>query len=395
MLPGKRRHSAQVTPGLAPRVSRPCVTLLLFWFVLPPQAMAQDSPQPVRITGEPCASCTLLARPIQSIGSAEDPALFSVRSLVNRDSRGRMIVAPVHEPGRFAVYHASGEFSHLGGRFGDGPGEFRGIDRIAVGPGDSVHVLAGSRWAIFASPADGPPGRTIRVNGFARATPVFLPGGGVVWHGSVDGRSEPFHILTASGSRVRSFGDIGPTGNIYDMTRRIAATADGERVWTSRVNAYRVEEWDPRTGATTRVLHRTPSWFQPWTTEPTDIPPSELTNPRVLDIAVDEQGLLWLMFMVPAAARQAAGGAARRTPTGVESELSFSWGPAERELSWDTRIEIVDPLNAVLLYSQTFVEGFVGFESAGVVYRRTERSDGVITIERWELRLTGQPRTRR
>jgi hypothetical protein len=67
------------------------------------------------------------------------------------------------------------------------------------------------------------------------------------------------------------------------------------------------------------------------------------------------------------------------------------WGPEARERTWDSRVEVVDPERADVLCSRTFTEAFVRFESAGVLYRRTEQSNGIFANERWTIGPVPRP----
>ncbi len=392
-----KRLSRPVRSGAAPEspaATVPTGLLLALAFavlLIPGSGVAQGSPAVTSIVGESCSTCALAATRIGALGSINDPALLTIRSHAVTDLSQRVLVAPTAEPGRFAVYHWDGSFVRLVGRSGEGPGEFRAIDRVTTGPGDSIHVFDGSRWTLFPPGAEGPAVRTTRMDGYLRGEPLFLEEGTVVWPGLLDGRMDPFHLLSSDGARVHSFGwaeDDPRPGNTVQQTRRVAPAVEPGRFWASRVNSYRVEEWDAASGTLIRVLERTPSWFEPWEADPEGVPPTELTNPRLLDIAVDDLGRLWLLFMVPAEARAGGRGADATPPASQrtqERHRQTSWGPEAQERSWDTRVEVVDPDRAVVLYAQTFAEAFNRFESAGVLYRRTEQSNGVIGIERWTV----------
>jgi hypothetical protein len=393
-----KRLSRPVQSGAAPEslaFTVPTGLLLALAFavlLIPGSGVAQGSPAVTSIGGESSSTCALAATRTGALGSINDPALLTIRSQAVTDSSERVFVAPTAEPGRMAVYDWNGSFVRLVGRSGEGPGEFRAIDRVTTGPGDSIHVFDGSRWTLFPPGAVGPAVRTTRMDGYLRGEPLFLEDGTVVWPGLLDGRMHPFHLLSSDGARVHSFGwteDDPRPGNTFQQARRVALALEPGRFWAARANSYRVEEWDAASGTLIRVLERTPSWFEPWEADPEGVPPTELTNPRLVDIAVDDRGRLWLLFMVPAEAR--AGG--RRTDDATppaqqraqERLQQSSWGPEARERSWDTRIEVVDPDHAVVLCIQTFTEAFNRFESAGIVYRRIEQSNGVIGIERWTV----------
>ena len=51
----------------------------------------------------------------------------------------------------------------------------------------------------------------------------------------------------------------------------------------------------------------------------------------------------------------------------------------------------MDPERADVLCSRTFTEAFVRFESAGVLYRRTEQSNGIFANERWTIGPVPRP----
>lgn len=67
----------------------------------------------------------------------------TVESRVARDSRGRFYVAPTYTPGTIAVFTPAGRFQRAFGTEGGGPEEFRGLQNVVVGPGDSLWVVGG------------------------------------------------------------------------------------------------------------------------------------------------------------------------------------------------------------------------------------------------------------
>lgn len=124
---------------------------------------------PVRLVENPAtpssnALWTVSPEPVLDLGGPdvpEDEALFRVASAW-RLADGRIVIGDGGEV-TLKVFEPTGRLTARIGRSGDGPGEFRGINHVALLPGDSLAVwdLAQGRLTVF--DANGVAGREARI----------------------------------------------------------------------------------------------------------------------------------------------------------------------------------------------------------------------------------------
>lgn len=113
-----------------------------------------------------CADCTMVLTKITTLGNIEadgDPGTATISSGLAYDSKGRWFVTSL--PGdKVIVYDRGGSLLQTIGRKGQGPGEFDRAMKIAIGPGDSIHVLDQARISTFSPSLK-----------FVRTTPITYP----------------------------------------------------------------------------------------------------------------------------------------------------------------------------------------------------------------------------
>lgn len=315
---------------------------------------AQDT---VTVSGEvTCSACVITFDTVATIGGLDGPGLhqISLYSVVAVDRRGRIQIAEPEQP-EIAVFDATGEYLRtLGGR-GDGPGEYRDVAHIDVGP-QYIHVFDRRR------------GRTLLDHDFNVADVHRFPAvvvetfvtdsDDVVWVGDVPTSASVghrIHILGASG-RIRSLGGdrsayLGPSGFPP------AVTGDGETLWTVERKTSRVTRWDlspePKVG---RVFERTVEEFEragpdgPW--------------PRATHAGImfDDSGL-WIVWNA-------------RDPEWTERRAPMSPPPqVPPRRVWEGWVELVDPASGRTLArhrSDGFIKGAAGGSRYLVGYYETE-----------------------
>jgi hypothetical protein len=153
---------------------------------------------------------------------------------------------------------------------------------------------------------------------------------------TADRAGYPLHALRRDG-RLDSFGAEIPEyrGDLAYLNVRRLAPGEGSTVWAAAVHEYRIELWNDE-GTKVREFRRDVEWFRPWDGpargSPGDVPPNPETHAVWLD-----GDFLWVMIRVPQQNwRPLPGG--RRT---AEGGARFVDGQ-ERDLVWDTMIEIID-----------------------------------------------------
>ncbi len=101
---------------------------------------AQDT---VAVSGEvTCSACVITFDTVATIGGLDGPGLHQISfySVVAVDRRGRIHIAEQGGLPEISVFDATGEYLRtLGGR-GEGPGEYRSVWHVDIGP-EYIHVF--------------------------------------------------------------------------------------------------------------------------------------------------------------------------------------------------------------------------------------------------------------
>ena len=223
-------------------------------------AMSLTAQEPEVVSGEvTCEDCVITLDTVVSIGGLDGPGLHVIDrfSRVTVDRRGRFLVSGSGPP-EISVFDSTGKFLRTVGRRGDGPGEYRHIRYVGVGP-RYIHVF------------DFKAGRTMLNHEFAVVRTDRFPGvvdfgvvksnGEVVFAADVptaESVGHQLHVLNPSGELV----SYGYDGGVYPspLTSRSWVSpiaGNDDTVWVLQGRSNRLVRWDlapePRVG---RVLHR-------------------------------------------------------------------------------------------------------------------------------------------
>lgn len=344
-----------------------------------PARPSQDASRTVTVAYAPsCAACVIDTSLVVTLGRPDDPVLMTEDVRVRRMSTGAYVASGAAEPGLLLRYSASGEFAGTIGRAGSGPGEFQDISTLAVGPGDTVHAFD-YRDNVFT-----PDGRYVRSPTllFAASAQVYdatVRGDGTVviqaGIASAQLAGFPFHVASADGQRIRSFGEDAPDRPFIDAfaaTRRRVAWVGESALWSADLNRYRLQYWEG--GALRRTLVVSAKWFPPWDpASPLGSPRAQRRPPMVRAVGVGRDGMLWVVTTVTAADW-------KPTP-GARGLIS----PTERGRLMDTIVDVIDPSTGRLIQSRRFDNVFGDFAGPGLITGTVERGDGTIAVRIWQL----------
>ncbi|MGH7470688.1 MAG: hypothetical protein ACRENP_22295 [Longimicrobiales bacterium] len=300
-----------------------------------------------------CARCTISLRRIATVGANDGPGTLRGPSRIKLDGAGRYWV--IHPPDMSLVFDSTGKLFNTPFRMGLGPNEFASSALPIPLPGDSTLAIDLSAGRATVLSPDLRAVRTIPIQQPIGSSIVLRWPDLVVINGYVasrSGRVEPLSTVTFAGGTVRMVRSFGKhpgeeLPQIWEVRASLVRARD--QVWEVPNTRYRLTLWDT-TGAIVRVLERRPSWFSEPTTQSggPDRPP----GPVVSGLAMDEQGLLWVVINVAA-------------PTWRDAWPKISAGTREvpsdaiqREKMYRTIIEVIDPRSARVV-ARTSLDDYV------------------------------------
>jgi hypothetical protein len=187
----------------------------------------------------------------------------------------------------------------------------------------------------------------------------------------------PLHLLEDDGTFVRSFGAEPPT---FDPANESAtarnAVARNDTVWAARPDRYAIDMFSVD-GEHLRTFVRAADWFPDrvregnrgrWGTY--------LPDPLLLDLALDDDGLLWVVLVL------GRPDAVSTTPAEYVSGRRRDW--------YRTLIEVIDPRHGQLVARTVLNEFCNGFTEPGVIYTHREDDAGDVFYELWDVELRAQ-----
>ncbi len=318
------------------------------------------------------------------IGIMEPISPISLFSKIGVDEDGRILIGPTHENFEIKGYDILGEEETSFGRSGEGPGEFRRIQKIAIGNDGHVYLYDGilKRVSVFVgtqflhsfnvpvslhSILPVSDGRLLLQSGYNRPkTP--------------DHRILLLHLCTSTGDSLLSFGPLESEyqfGRPWNQVRSLALAGDSE-IWAGYQNRHKVELWTLN-GDLEKVLFSNPEWFQPWEEEKPDAPWMEPPEPELASVQQDSEGRLWILSRVPST---------RWTQLDLGGDHFAMPGLGWMNSVYDTVVEVIDPQTGKLLLMETLSGNRAVFIGDGLISEKRERSDGDGMVIIWKLSLS-------
>jgi hypothetical protein len=258
------------------------------------------------------------------------------------------------------------------------------INHLLIGPGDTLHVLEGIRHSVLAPDLNS----FIDLRNLPAPPNVatFLGNGQFVVQFVVNSpglAGYPLHLVDR-GRVSRSFGDkrtLRPDQQ-FETVRAVAAAENG-RVWSARINQYRIDRW--RTdGIRDLTVIGDRSWFQPWSGYNPREPLESKPRPRLGWVSEDGHGRLWVAIAVPDQNWKP------HSHTGEVRLLQVS--PSE---IYDMIIEVLD-LQQGRVIARTRI-GRTIYRVAGsddLVYSSREDTDGNTLLDVWRVGIATPNRGR-
>jgi hypothetical protein len=340
-------------------------------------ASAQQA-RPIDVS-HPCRTCVLrIEKGPRLIDPSGGMGRFFNLAMIDRDSKGRYWVAVYGSHMNALVFDSTGKLIKRIGREGAGPGEFRSLISLVIGPGDTVHAFD---EALNRRSEISPTSLEI-----VRQAPMpdvhfhylVLPNGNFVGNsGAVDVTGRPFVEVDRRGNRVREFGGDGKQSPSYAqpwLGYRIFSDRKGG-FFAVQVRNYAFEHRDAAGNLLGRWERNAP-WFP--RSEPVRIrkPWPQYDNPWIFGAWVNADGLLFVGSHVRQEGWEKAivqgsceGGVA--CPT-IEDYDKY----------YDSIIEVIDPKTSQLLASIRSDKAFTFSTVNGEMYWRGEDPDPFFDIYR-------------
>ena len=343
--------------------------MFLLLLVIAPAAEAQRR---VEITDAArCSGCSVQLETVATLQGDGAPAAFPSLVRLARNSKGSYVMSASTFVGELFLFSSAGRFQSAIGRRGDGPGEFAREQLLMFDAHDSLHAVAigGGRHSVL-----GPSLARVERSALVTARVLdarWVPNGQFLALAptSQANRSYALQLLGREGVRAIAFDEVpaGAQGPVA-LGRALAIDRQGG-LWSGAFGRYQLRSWDAAGQLRLEAEGRRP-WFQ---SSASDQSPMRRTGPSVQlgGIEFDEEGLLWLFFLVPSV----QGGAAPAGGTSGQGALSFS-----------TVIEVIDPREMQLLATGRYPRFVLPFQR-GLAYSVEESPAGETDVRIMSLRL--------
>jgi hypothetical protein len=334
-----------------------------------------------RVIRECEAPCPLRAERVVLLGEETGPGYVGTPVGVVERSDGTWVLADREDQNRLKVFGADGSFLRSVGRAGDGPGEFRTVNHIALLGADTLEVydLGGLRIQQFGPRFE--PGSATRLPGFHAASMARVADGRRVVNAIVavpSGIGLPLHLVSETGEILASFGSDPPIEDLRTSHRRYFSLTPRETAWATRHTEYRLEEWTWE-GRRVRALVRDAPWLK--RDGDRQLSPDGVPNAGVRAIREDREGRLWVAVLVP--------GSDWESGVGPQEQFTgqVTTGITNMERAFDTIIEVIDPETGRILGTQRLSVPVQGFVDDGRVYAIEITPIGDYRISVWKLEL--------
>ena len=221
-------------------------TLLLTLCVVHALPMSLSAQEAVQVSGAvSCADCVITLDTIVTIGGLDGPGLHVVTQVshIAVDRHGLILITESGQS-EISVFDSTGKFLRTVGRPGEGPGEYRSISHLGVGP-RYIHVFERQEGRTMLD-HDFKVIRTDRFPGQVHSLAVLgndevaftVPTSGPVGH--------KLYVLRPSGQFLAYGGDgkeYPPTLTAW-ISQNSTVTGRTETVWAVRYNTNRIVRWD-------------------------------------------------------------------------------------------------------------------------------------------------------
>ena len=374
-------------------MGRPSHSLLQPWYSLALCALffgAEGSGaqvvQPLRLCTHPCPLPTL--HPLATLGGADEEGFIGRPSQVLRRPDGSWAVTDMLDPAKVKLFHPDGTWRGNIGQRGSGPGEYRHAMFLRNTPDGGLEVYDQSLLRLTRLDHSYGVAGTRRVD-ISAAEIAFWEDGRFVANVPGYGTSHKELVLVQpNGSTGRRFGSADASGapSVHSQWRHIAATQNGEAVWSTHLTRYRLERWS-LAGVLDLVLEATFDWFPPGDRYGRPLRAEALSRPPypgLVGIQQQANGLLWLLIHRPdvrwrdaISQRSRAGGLVTAT---VHDDAGYM----------DTVVHVIDPGTATIVGEGIFDDMLLGFAGPGLVYGLRETGPGIPIIHIWALQF-GDP----
>lgn len=336
-----------------------------------------------------CTSCKIGFIPVLTIrpdlGGAEH---VGWGSSVARGLEYLFVANHLHGEG-IGVFSLQGRYIKTLGREGEGPGEFREVLDLEVGPGDTLLAFDDLNQRITVFSPTHQVARTLRIQG-----KFMQRGATVLWDGSfllnqIIPTQEligfPVHWMTSDGEVIRSFGDDPSLVRTAEMVGGVAGflwitPSSEERFWTAGATEFAVKRRHLR-GSGLEVLR-----LEGWESAFMNGVPDGLGRPlaTISDIWEDPLGRLWVLFRVPDPDWESS---VRRIPAGLGHR---PWYEVEDwQGYWDTVVAVIDPEDGTPLVVDRYPGWISSFLPDGEVVSYIEEVTGDVSIQLRNMTIKG------
>jgi len=308
---------------------------------------------------------------ITTIGSSKEGPFPDMNTYVRRNSKGQYFAALTAFSWQLAEIDPHGNYVRDIGREGSGPGEYRDIDNLIIGPNDSLYVFdqGNGRCSILS-----PSGEFIYSfrTTWGTKQAAITPSGHLIVQAllsSPERAGLPLHLINRDGAMALSFGDENPMYNRRTATwfnTRVLTESSENTVWTGRLNKYEIELWDTSGNLLKRIENRR-DWFREWNTvERYSI--QNRPSPSLLAMQEDDSGYLWVIVNVP------------DSQWSPDLDLSDALFPTSHKALYDSTVEVLDPNSGSLLQSRRIDLPIRYFVGPGLVAHFEETRDDRIVV---------------
>jgi hypothetical protein len=328
-----------------------------------------------------CARCTIELVKLFTLGGPNDtvayhPYMFSVVA----DSKGTVYVGPTKDE-RIGAFSSEGKLLRTLGRKGGGPGEFSGLQYLAVGPGDTLYVFdhESRRANLFA-----PDYRYIRSSGEfggQRHMPAVLRTGEIITMASPQKVGDSLIALhAASGKELRRYPPLVRQPREPDQDWNFVQLAPTSRgtVWVGHPNFYQIDEYE-LSGKISRALRRDLDWWSKPSEYTSFAPREKKPQPTLIAIREDEVGRLWTVVLTGKADWR------QLDPPGTYLQKPTPQG--ERNRYFDAIVEVLDPATGKLITSRRFPFPLSQLRAGNIVVATHEDEDGNLLRDIYRIEL--------